>query len=129
MVDAFFRRQRRILNETLTVNSGNATIVADPGTFGDVPIISASGNTSEVSVNTPTANIGSLSLTSGATLNVQSNIVNIGNTTADPVSHDPRLYFRQADHQFQLDDRLRDRLWHGHRGQCHGHGNPRHLEG
>ena len=52
--------------QTLTV-TGNATFIANPSTFSVVPIINASGNTSKLVVNTATANLGSLSLTSGAT--------------------------------------------------------------
>ena len=77
--------QPNACTQTWTV-TGNATIVADPGTFGVVPIINASGNATKLVVTTPVANLGSLALTGGAILDVQQNIVNVGNTTADPVS-------------------------------------------
>ena len=70
--------------QTLTV-TGNTTIIADPGTFGVTPIINA-GNASHLAVATPVANLGSLSLSGNATLDVQQNLVNLSNPTADPVS-------------------------------------------
>ena len=70
--------------QTLTV-TGNTAITANPGTFGNVPIINVSGN-ARLTVNTPVANLGSLSLTSGASLDVEANIVNLADTALDPVS-------------------------------------------
>jgi len=75
--------------QTLTINSGNVTINADPGALGDVPNIIASGNANVV-VNTggngAEVNLGSLTLAGNATLDVQNNVVLVGNTAADPVS-------------------------------------------
>ena len=66
--------------------TGNATITADPGTFGNAPIVTANGNTSHLVVTASVANLGSLTLTGNATLDVQQNIVNLSNTALDPVS-------------------------------------------
>jgi len=75
--------------QTFTIASGNVTINADPGASSNSPIINAGGNASIV-VNTggngSTVNLGSLTLTGNATLDVQNNIVLVANTTADPVS-------------------------------------------
>jgi len=59
---------------------GNASITADPSTYGVTPIIAA-GNGSQMVLDTPLVHIGGLSLQSGATLDIASNtlFINYGN--------------------------------------------------
>ena len=79
-------RQREWAGSICNCNLIAAAIIGDPAADGDTPIVLLDSSRSRLVIQTPVANLQSLTLATGASVDVQQNTVNLADTNTDSLN-------------------------------------------